>query len=116
MAPTLHSKNGRGNTFFTERRHSEQSPLGLTGSYEIPRIAQAGVRQRCANSILVRTVALNFAVVNFLRAELAALERVLAECDKNADILCLVDCQAGLTKVRRWIGFPPADLKIHTTS
>ena len=30
VAPTLHSKNGRGNTFFTERRHSEQSTLGLT--------------------------------------------------------------------------------------
>ena len=43
--------------------------------------------------------------VNSLRAELAALERVLAECDVNRDILCLVDCQAGLTKLNRWIGF-----------
>ena len=43
--------------------------------------------------------------VNSLRAELAAIERVLAECDVNADILCLVDCQAGLTKLDRWIGF-----------
>ena len=43
--------------------------------------------------------------VNSLRAELAALERVLAECDVNRDILCLVDCQAGLTKLDRWIGF-----------
>ena len=28
--------------FFTERHHSEQSALGLTGSYETGRIAQAG--------------------------------------------------------------------------
>ena len=56
MAPTLHSKNGRGNTFFTERRHSERSGVGLTGSYETPRIAQAEVRKKCANSILVRMV------------------------------------------------------------
>ena len=57
MAPTLHSnENGRENTFFTERRHSEQSGVGLTGSYETPRIAQAEVRQKCANSILVRVV------------------------------------------------------------
>ena len=56
MAPTLHCKNGRGNTFFTERRHSEQSGVGLTGSYETPRIAQAEVWQKCANSILVRRV------------------------------------------------------------
>ena len=39
------------------------------------------------------------------RAELAALERVLVDCDVNKDILCLVDCQAGLTKLDRWIGF-----------
>ena len=57
VAPTLHSnENGRENTFFTERRHSEQSGVGLTGSYETPRIAQAEVRQKCANSILVRVV------------------------------------------------------------
>ena len=43
--------------------------------------------------------------VNSLRAELAALERVLADCDVNKDILCLIDCQAGLTKLDRWIGF-----------
>ena len=55
VAPTLHSnENGRENTFFTERRHSEQSGVGLTGSYETPRIAQAEVQQKCANSILVR--------------------------------------------------------------
>ena len=40
--------------FFTERRHSERSGLGLTGSYETPRIAQAEVRPKCANSILLR--------------------------------------------------------------
>ena len=28
--------------------------MGLTGSYESPRIAQAEVRKKCANSILVR--------------------------------------------------------------
>ena len=56
VAPTLHEKNGRGNTFFTERRHSEQSALGLTGSYETGGIAQAEVRKKCANSILVRPV------------------------------------------------------------
>ena len=43
--------------------------------------------------------------VNSLRAELAALQRVLADCDVNRDILCLVDCQAGLSKLDRWIGF-----------
>ena len=37
--------------------------------------------------------------VNSLRAELAALERVLAECDVSTDFLCLVDCQSGLTKI-----------------
>jgi hypothetical protein len=42
--------------FFTERRHSERSALGLTGSYETGRIAQAEVRKKCANSILVRPV------------------------------------------------------------
>ena len=47
VAPTLHSKNGRGNTFFTERSHSEQSAVGLTGSYELPPIAQAEVRKKC---------------------------------------------------------------------
>ena len=41
-------------TFFTERRHSEYSAVGLTGSYESGRIAQAEVRPKCANSILVR--------------------------------------------------------------
>ena len=30
---------------------------------------------------------------------------MLAECDANTDILCLVDCQEGLTKLDRWIGF-----------
>ena len=40
--------------FFTERRHSERSAVGLTGSYEILQIAQAEVREKCANSILVR--------------------------------------------------------------
>ena len=54
MAPTLHGKNGRGNTFFTERRHSERSAVGLTGSYETLPIALAEVRKKCANSILVR--------------------------------------------------------------
>ena len=38
--------------FFTERRHSERSALGLTGSYETGRIDQAEVRTKCANSIL----------------------------------------------------------------
>ena len=55
VAPTLHSKNGRGNMFFTERRHSERSALGLTGSYETGRIAQAEVRFEWPNSILVRS-------------------------------------------------------------
>ena len=60
VAPTLHSnKNGRENTFFTERRHSEQSAVGLTGSYETLQIAQAEVREKCANSILVRLEFLN---------------------------------------------------------
>ena len=55
MAPTLHSnKNGRENTFFTERRHSELSAVGLTGAYETPPIALAEVRKKCAYSILVR--------------------------------------------------------------
>ena len=54
MAPTLHSKNGRGDTFFTERRHSDRSAVGLTGSYETLQIDQAEVRTKCANSILVR--------------------------------------------------------------
>ena len=55
VAPTLHSnKNGRENMFFTERRHSEPSALGLTGSYETGRIALSEVRKKCANSILVR--------------------------------------------------------------
>ena len=40
--------------FFTERHHSEQSGVGLTGSYETPRIAQAEVRFEWPNSILVR--------------------------------------------------------------
>ena len=31
--------------------------MGLTGSYETPRIAQAEVRKKCANSILVRVQA-----------------------------------------------------------
>ena len=30
---------------------------------------------------------------------------MLAECDVNIDILYLVDCQAGLTKIDRWIDF-----------
>ena len=30
---------------------------------------------------------------------------MLADCDVNRDILCLVDCQAGLSKLDRWIGF-----------
>ena len=55
MAPALHSnKNGRENTFFTERSHSEQSHLGLTGSCETGGIALSEVRTKCANSILVR--------------------------------------------------------------
>ena len=33
--------------FFTERRHSEQSEVGLTGCYETPPIAQAEVRFEC---------------------------------------------------------------------
>ena len=53
MAQTLHRKNGRGNTFFTEGRHSEQSGVGLTGCYETPLIAQAEVRKKCANSIIL---------------------------------------------------------------
>ena len=40
--------------FFTERHHSEQSGVGLTGSYETPGIAQAEVRFEWPNSILVR--------------------------------------------------------------
>ena len=55
VAPTLHSnENGRENTFFTERSHSEQSHLGLTGSCETGGIALSEVRTKCANSILVR--------------------------------------------------------------
>ena len=42
--------------FFTERRHSEQSEVGLTGCYETPQIAQAEVRFECPNSILVRNL------------------------------------------------------------
>ena len=48
------STEGLGNTIFTERRHSEQSGVGLTGSYETPRIGQAEVRFECSQSILVR--------------------------------------------------------------
>ena len=48
------STKGLGNTFFTERRHSEQSGVGLTGCYETPPIAQAEVRFECPNCILVR--------------------------------------------------------------
>ena len=40
--------------FFTERSHSEQSHLGLTGSCETGGIALSEVREKCANSILVR--------------------------------------------------------------
>ena len=46
--------------FFTERRHSERSALGLTGSYETGRIDQAEVRTKCANSILVRFRTIRF--------------------------------------------------------
>ena len=40
--------------FFTARRHSDRSAVGLTGSYETLQIDQAEVRTKCANSILVR--------------------------------------------------------------
>ena len=42
--------------FFTARRHSDRSAVGLTGSYETLQIDQAEVRTKCANSILVRIV------------------------------------------------------------
>ena len=40
--------------FFTERRHSELSAVGLTESYETPPIALAEVLFECPNSSLVR--------------------------------------------------------------
>ena len=53
---------GGGDVFFTERRHSEHSGVGLTGCprvgltgcCETPPIAQAEVRFECPNCILVR--------------------------------------------------------------
>ena len=45
-----------GNTFFTERRHSEQSAVGLTESYETPPIAHPSSRHETTTDTSVTSV------------------------------------------------------------
>ena len=72
--------------FFTARRHSDRSAVGLTGSYETLQIDQAEVRTKCANSILVR-VARTLQVSGFaFLVSLFDLSKRAIRCSLLADL------------------------------